>query len=55
MMQMESGGYKTLLWFLMNIEIEIDLRNSMPETDAMNDSKVYGMTPVQSFWYECLV
>jgi hypothetical protein len=53
--QMESGGYKALLWFLMNLKIEIDLRNCMPETDAMKDSKVYGMTPVQSFWYESLV
>ena len=53
--QMESGGYEALLWFLMNLKIEIDLRNSMPETDAMKDSKVYSMTPVQSFWYESLV
>jgi len=53
--QMESGGYEALLWFLMNLKIEIDLRNCMPETDAMKDSKVYGMTPVQSFWYESLV
>ncbi|SVC77741.1 uncharacterized protein METZ01_LOCUS330595 [marine metagenome] len=27
----------------------------MPETGAMKDSKVYSMTPVQSFWYEILV
>jgi hypothetical protein len=53
--QMESGGYEALLWFLMNLKIDIDLRNCMPETDAMKDSKVYGMTPVQSFWYESLV
>ena len=39
----------------MNVKIEIDLRNSMPETYAMKDSKVNGMTPVQSFWYESLV
>ncbi len=53
--QMESGGYEALLWFLMNLKIEIDLRNCMPETGAMKDSKVYSMTPVQSFWYEILV
>jgi hypothetical protein len=53
--QMESGGYEALLWFLMNLKIDIDLRESMPETDAMKDSKVYSMTPVQSFWYESLV
>ena len=53
--QMESGGYESLLWFLMNLEINVDLRNCMPETPAMNDSKVHSMTPVQSFWYECLV
>jgi len=53
--QMESGGYEALLWFLMNLKIDIDLRNCMPETDAMKDSKVYSMTPVQSFWYESLV
>jgi len=53
--QMESGGYEALLWFLLNLKIEIDLRNSMPETDAMKDSKVYSMTPVQTFWHECLV
>ena len=39
----------------MNLKIEIDLRNSMPETNAMKDSKVYSMTPVQTFWYEILV
>jgi len=55
MKQMESGGYEALLWFLLNLKIDIDLRNGMPETDAMKDSKVYGMTPVQSFWYESLV
>ena len=55
MKQMESGGYEALLWFLLNLKIEIDLRNSMPETNAMKDSKVYSMTPVQTFWYECLV
>ncbi len=53
--QMESGGYEALLWYLMNLKIDIDLRNCMPDTDAMKDSKVYGMTPVQSFWYESLV
>jgi hypothetical protein len=55
MKQMESGGYEALLWFLLNLKIEIDLRNSMPETNAMKDSKVYSMTPVQTFWYECLI
>ena len=55
MKQMESGGYEALLWFLINLKIDIDLRNCMPETDAMKDSKVYGMTPVQTFWHECLV
>ena len=53
--QMESGGYEALLWFLLNLKIGIDLRNSMPETDAMKNSKVYSMTPVQTFWHECLV
>ena len=53
--QMESGGYEALLWYLMNLKIDIDLRNCMPETDAMKDSKVYSMTPVQTFWHECLV
>ena len=55
MKQMESGGYEALLWFLLNLKIDIDLRNSMPETNAMKDSKVYSMTPVQTFWHECLV
>ena len=53
--QMESGGYEALLWYLMNLKIDIDLRNCMPDTDAMKDSKVYSMTPVQTFWHECLV
>ena len=53
--QMESGGYEALLWFLLNLEIKVDLRNCMPNTSAMNDSKVQSMSPVQSFWYECLV
>ena len=53
--QMESGGYEALLWFLLNLKIEVDLRNSMPETSAMKDSKIHSMSPVQSFWYECLV
>ena len=53
--QMESGGYEALLWFLLNLKIGIDLQNSMPETDAMKNSKVYSMTPVQTFWHECLV
>ena len=53
--QMESGGYEALLWFLLNLKIGIDLQNSMPETDAMKNSKVYSMTPVQAFWHECLV
>ena len=39
----------------MNLKIEVDLRNSMPETSAMKDSKIQSMSPVQSFWYECLV
>ena len=51
---MESGGYEALLWFLLNVKIEVDLRNSMPETKAMKDSKIHSMTPVQSFWYDCL-
>ena len=55
MKQMKSGGYEALLWFLLNLKIKIDLRNSMPETDAMKNSKVYSMTPVQTFWYESLV
>ena len=55
MKQMESGGYEALLWFLLNLKIDIDLRNCMPETCAMKDSKVYSMTPVQTFWHECLV
>jgi len=55
MKQMESGGYEALLWFLLNLKIDIDLRNCMPDTDAMKDSKVYSMMPVQTFWYECLV
>ena len=53
--QMESGGYEALLWFLLNLKIEVDLRNCMPETSAMKDSKVHSMSSVQSFWYECLV
>ena len=53
--QMESGGYEALLWFLLNLKIDVDLRNCMPETSAMKDSKVHSMSPVQSFWYECLV
>jgi hypothetical protein len=53
--QMESGGYEALLWFLLNLKIGIDLQKSMPETDAMKNSKVYSMTPVQAFWHECLV
>jgi len=53
--QMEFGGYEALLWYLINLKIDIDLRNCMPETDAMKDSKVYSMTPVQTFWHECLV
>ena len=53
--QMESGGYEALLWFLLNLEIKVDLRNCMPNTSAMTDSKVQSMFPVQSFWYECLV
>ena len=53
--QMESGGYEALLWFLLNLEIKVDLRNCMPNTSAMRDSKVQSMSPVQSFWYECLV
>jgi len=52
--QMESGGYEALLWFLLNVKIDVDLRNSMPETKAMKDSKIHSMTPVQSFWYDCL-
>jgi len=53
--QMESGGYEALLWFLLNLKIEVDLRNCMPVTNAMKDSKIHSMSPVQSFWYECLV
>ena len=53
--QMESGGYEALLWFLLNVKIDVDLRNCMPETNAMKDSKIHSMSPVQSFWYECLV
>jgi len=53
--QMENGGYEALLWYLMNLKIDIDLRNCMPDTDAMRDSKVYSMSPVQMFWHECLV
>ena len=53
--QMESSGYEALLWFLLNLEIKVDLRNYMPNTSAMRDSKVQSMSPVQSFWYECLV
>jgi len=36
--QMESGGYEALLWFLLNLEIKVDLRNCMPNTSAMKDS-----------------
>ena len=53
--QMESGAYEALLWFLLNLKIEVDLRNCMPVTNAMKDSKIHSMSPVQSFWYECLV
>ena len=53
--QMESGGYEALLWFLLNLKIEVDLRNCMPVPNAMKDSKIHSMSPVQSFWYECLV
>ena len=53
--QMESGGYEALLWFLLNLKIDVDLRNCMPVTNAMKDSKIHSMSPVQSFWYECLV
>lgn len=53
--QMKSGGCEALLWYLMNLKIDIDLRNCMPDTDGMKDSKVYSMTPVQTFWHECLV
>ena len=44
-----------MLWLLLILKIVIDLRYGMPETDAMKNSKGYSMTPVQTFWYECVV
>ena len=52
--ELEDGGYSALLTYLLNYEILRDIRE-VPHTQAMVDSKIHSMTPVQSWWHECLV
>jgi hypothetical protein len=52
--QLENGGYKSLLHFLLNFDLsQINLRK-IPDTAALAEQKIETMSPEQSWWFECL-
>lgn len=49
--QMDNGGREALLYHLQNYDLsQVNLRK-IPKTDALNEMKIYSMTPLQRFWY----
>lgn len=52
--EMESGGYRLLLRYLLDYDISnIDV-NDAPITQGLLDQKVESLEPVQQWWYGCL-
>lgn len=52
---MEAGGYRLLLSYLMNFDLsQVDV-NTAPLTQGLLDQKMPTLTPVQMYWYECLM
>ena len=51
---MENGGMAAMLYDLLQAGIsEIDLRQ-IPKTEALLEQIIETMTPVQSYWFDCL-
>src|SRR5262249_35243772 len=49
--QMESGGRAALLHYLLHFDLsQIDL-TKFPRTEALKETKILSMSPVQKFWY----
>lgn len=52
--QMENGGYGALLHFLKNYDLKgINLR-IFPQTEALRETKLKSMSPLQKFWFSKL-
>jgi len=53
--EMENGGRGALMKYLLEYDLSgINLRQ-IPQTEGLLEQKLGGMTPVQNFWYECLI
>ncbi len=54
MRQMENGGRAALLHFLIHYDISgMDL-SRLPQTEALRETKIFTMNPVQKFWFDRL-
>ena len=52
--EMDNGGREALLYFLLNYDLNgIDLGH-FPQTAALLEQKIQGMTAIQKFWYSKL-
>lgn len=50
---MEAGGYRLLLRYLMEFEINMDVTEA-PQTAGLAEQKVQSLRPVHQWWQECL-
>ncbi|WP_394698436.1 DUF5906 domain-containing protein [uncultured Desulfobacter sp.] len=52
--QMRDGGIEAMMYDLLHMDIsDVNLRD-IPKTEALWEQKMFNMSPVESFWYECL-
>ncbi|MCI0625914.1 MAG: DUF5906 domain-containing protein [Acidobacteria bacterium] len=52
--QMTNGGREALLDYLLHVDLtDIDLRQ-IPQTEALRETKILSMNPVERFWLNCL-
>lgn len=53
--QMNHGGREGLLHYLLSLDLsEYDLRQ-IPQTEALRETKILSMSPIERFWFNCLV
>jgi hypothetical protein len=53
--QMKSGGYESLLYFLLGYDLEGFNVRRVPMTRALMEQKMYSMDPFQEWWFVKLV
>lgn len=52
---MDDGGYENLLHFLLTYDLDGFNVRDMPKTEALQEQKLYSLSPEEEWWYEKLV